>query len=85
MKKKRFLALLLGIALVFILVNPAASSERKKASVNILGAPFGVAGYIACFTLADLINKNSSWLRATAYEGGSVDNVRQLAAYPKKR
>ena len=85
MKEKRFLALLCSMILVLILANPAASSGPNKRTVNILGAPFGVAGYIACFTLADLINKNSSWLRATAYEGGSVDNVRQLAAYPKKR
>ena len=85
MKKKRFLALLLGIALVLILVNPAAPSEPKQATIHILGSPFGVSGYIAAFTLADLINKQSKWLKATAYEGGSVDNVRQLAAYPKKR
>ena len=85
MKKKRCLAILTGIAVVLILVNPAASSEHKQTSIHILGSPFGVVGYIAAFTLADTINKKSDWLKATAYEGGSVDNVRQLSAYPEKR
>jgi TRAP transporter TAXI family solute receptor len=85
MKMKKLLVFLVSVGLVLGLVSSAASQERKQVAINILGAPFGVAGYIACFTLGDLINKKSPWLRATAYEGGSVDNVRQLSTYKKKR
>jgi TRAP transporter TAXI family solute receptor len=47
---------------------------------------FGGSGYVACFTLADLINKHSSWLRATCMETeGTIQNLRLLAEEPERR
>ncbi len=61
-------------------------SEHEKVTVNLLGGPFGVSAYVAAFALADLVNKKSPWLKLTAVETrGAQENIRTLAADPKKK
>jgi TRAP transporter TAXI family solute receptor len=48
--------------------------------------PAGFSSYIMGVALAEQINKNSTWLKATAMEGrGAVVNLRTLVAKPEKR
>jgi TRAP transporter TAXI family solute receptor len=64
---------LLGVA------SPAATA-RKPYRIKILGLKFGTLGYVSTFALAEVINKNSTWLRATGVETrGTIVNARTLA------
>ncbi len=65
---------LLGVA------TPAAMA-RKPYRIKILGLKFGTLGYVSTFALAEVINKYSTWLRATGVETrGTIVNARTLAA-----
>ncbi|MBU2498827.1 MAG: TAXI family TRAP transporter solute-binding subunit [Proteobacteria bacterium] len=96
MKERTLLKAILGVSvLVTFTVLPLAvcaesaqpnPSGHEKVSINLLGGPFGVSSYIASFTLAELINKKSAWLRVTATESkGSPMNIKTLMADPKKK
>lgn len=64
--------------------EPAPASEIVE--IRILSNPLGSLGYVASFAMADLINKNSPWLRATCAETKSTAvNARTLAEEPEKR
>lgn len=48
--------------------------------------PAGFASYVIGVALAELINKNSTWLRCTALEGrGPVEHLKLLVTEPEKR
>jgi len=81
-----FCSLLIFAVLPMVVCAQQANPDHEKVTINILGGPFGVSAYIATFTLTDLINKKSPWLRATAMEtkGGS-ENFKTLARYPEKK
>jgi TRAP transporter TAXI family solute receptor len=69
--------------------TPAPSStagEHEQIHININSMAFGGSGYIACFTLGEVINKYSPWLRSTVYETpGGVYGVKQLTNDPSSR
>lgn len=61
-----------------------APTAREKVDIVIYGATAGGSAYIASVGLADLINKQHPWLRATAMETfGSSDNVKKMENDPK--
>jgi len=67
-----------SLLLVFLAWTPGLA--REQVDIEILSMKFGGAGYVKSFVMADLINKKSSWLRATAVEtGGTVDNIKILS------
>ena len=81
---------LLAITLVFSFMafNPALPTAvaQPETKINILSNPFGASGYVLSFALADMINKNSTWLRAACLETkSSTVNVRTVAQDPEKR
>ena len=63
-----------------------AEESKEKVSIDILSMGFGGSGYVASFALSELINKKSPILKATCIEtGGSVENIKTLAAEPNRR
>ncbi len=63
-----------------------APSPKQEVSINIFGSKLGTSGYVLSHGLSDLINKHSTWLRATVVETtGATENVRTLAVEPAKR
>lgn len=88
MKKKKIVTLIGSICIVLALAMalPAPSQAREQVAIDILGMKFGGSGYVACFTLADLINKHSPWLRATAVATeGTIQNLKLVSADPQRR
>ena len=93
MNKKKLFDVFAGLCLVFILIgvtfetafsNPV--TPTKEARIHILSNVMGSASYVLSFGLVDIINKNSSWLRATGVEtSGAVENIKLLGLEPKKR
>lgn len=78
------IALVLSVGFMHPQTSTAASEPETK--INILSNPFGASGYVLSFALADMINKNSTWLRATCVETkSSTVNVKTVADDPKKR
>jgi len=71
--------------------SPSESSsetpeQHEQVAIDILSMTFGGSGYVACFALGDIINKNSSWLRATTMETpGGIYNVKLLTEDPEAR
>jgi TRAP transporter TAXI family solute receptor len=66
-----------------------AASEKeppKRLQLSILSFAFGSAAYVLCQGLADLINKHSNLLQASAIETkGTVTNALSLAVRPETR
>ena len=89
MKKKISLIFIGVFCVIFILtISPPifAQETKEKTSIDILSMGFGGSGYVASFGLSELINKKSSWLRATCIEtGGSVENIKTLLTEPNRR
>ena len=88
MKKVTFVLLALALVLSLLLINARVSvaASDQETNINILSNPFGASGYVLSFALAEMINKNSSWLRATCLETkSSTVNVMTVAGDPEKR
>lgn len=88
MKNWRLVALVGFIIITAAMITPSLAEEKQHEQVNIdiLSMGFGGSGYVASFALSDIINKKSSWLRATCRQtGGSVENIKTLAAEPQRR
>ncbi|MBW1804574.1 MAG: TAXI family TRAP transporter solute-binding subunit [Deltaproteobacteria bacterium] len=90
MGHKRFtLCITVLVILVFLASTAAIASEAKsgkKVAIQFLALRFGTLGYASTFGLADLINKHSSFLKATAVETkGTIANARTLAEEPSAR
>ena len=78
------LALVIATFFTGVLVKPALAAEQFN--VTLTSLPAGFAAYSISIALADMINKNSDWLRATAVEGrGPVVPLRKLIKDPKNR
>ncbi len=78
----------LGLFLAFIVTMagpmPAAAEEPYQISISTI--PAGFASYIMGVALAEQINKNSTWLKATAMEGrGPAEHMKLLVKKPDKR
>jgi TRAP-type uncharacterized transport system substrate-binding protein len=64
----------------------SASSPREPYEITIYTLSVGSTNYLFGVTLAELINKHSTWLRARAVEGMNPDaHQRMLALEPEKR
>lgn len=64
--------------------KPAAPAAHAPYDVLILGVTAGGAAYVISAGLAEVINKNHPWLRATNTETfGSNDNIKQIDNNPK--
>ena len=90
MRSKRITALIMFLTFmgVFICTSAFAQAQKTpdKVSIQILALRFGTLGYASSFALADLINKRSTWLRATAIETkGTIANARTLAEETLRR
>jgi TRAP transporter TAXI family solute receptor len=87
MEKGKFVLLAMVLFFGFsIITSPVSKAAEPETTIHILSNPFGSSGYVLSFALADMINKNSSWLRATALETkSSTVNVRTVAEDPEKR
>jgi TRAP transporter TAXI family solute receptor len=92
MKKCRVLIATGSICLVFFLAavfvvapsKPVFAEEPFEISISTL--PAGFASYIMGVALAEQINKNSKWLKATAMEGrGPAPHMKLLVTKPDKR
>jgi len=68
--------------------TPPAEEEaptHEPVALEIYSNPFGNAGYVLSFALADIINKNSEWLRAVTIETPSgAHNMKILQRSPEK-
>jgi TRAP transporter TAXI family solute receptor len=96
MENKRFVRLLgticgmLSFVALFLIVPCAkpvpASEPRKPYAIQIYTYYVGTWAYIQGVALAEFINKDSNWLRATAVEAKSTEtNVRLLIERPEMR
>jgi TRAP transporter TAXI family solute receptor len=93
MKKKRLLTLtgsicVLSFVAVFALAmgKPVQAAEQKPFELTISTIPAGFSSYIMGVALAEQINKNSTWLKATATEGrGPAEHMKTLIRKPQKR
>jgi hypothetical protein len=93
MKRKwiKMTAYVVLIAFQIFIALPAlyAASEKeppKRLQLSILSFAFGSAAYVLCQGLADLINKHSTWLKASSIETkGTATNALTLALRPETR
>lgn len=89
MRGKKAIALLLPVILVMMSVVVCGAQQKttqKATEITILGSKFGRTSYIQAFALAQIINRHSKWLKATAQETlGSADNIKLADRSPKTR
>ena len=93
MKRKKVVMLFGSVILVSVMgLTPFFSARTGTAlaaepfKLTLTSLPAGFAAYSLSVALADMINKDSTWLRATAVEGrGPVVPLKMLAKDPKKR
>jgi len=79
-----FLTLLITFAFTMGVSSPAVAQERFDIDISTL--PAGFSSYIMGVALAEQINKNSTWLHATAMEGrGPAEHMKTLVKKPQKR
>jgi hypothetical protein len=89
---RKVIIIILGEILYFCLIlgawatEPLVQPKQQPKEIQIYGGPLGQSAYLMPFALSDLINKNSTWLRATAIQTkGTMENVRILQKYPERR
>jgi len=80
----------IGLALMLVALPLVAacadSGEPSEYQIEIYGGKAGMSTYVAAIALAELINENSTWLRATAIESPSVTvNFQLLVNEPERR
>ncbi|MFC1993484.1 TAXI family TRAP transporter solute-binding subunit [Chloroflexota bacterium] len=90
--KKRKISVVLGViwlAMILIalpLTVACAAPPSSEYEIEIYGGKVGMSSYIAAIALAELINENSSWLRATSIESPSlIGNTKLLVTEPQRR
>ena len=81
-----FIILTLSMATIFMGITTPAHA-RKPYYIEIRGARFGGSSYIMAFAAADILNKKSSWVRASSIEsiGAGQENIRVVGADKRKR
>jgi len=85
------LTLVLVLAMVLTVVPGCAPKEEpvpshETVNIQLYGGSLGGISYFYSFGLADLINKNHPWLRATAVETtGSIENVKTIIDQPEMK
>ena len=90
--KKRLIAWMAIIVVISLVVGigfatAQSASKRKPYHIEIRGARFGGTAYIMAFAASDILNKKSSWVRASALEavGGGVENIKVVGSDKKKK
>lgn len=79
-------ALVLALALGFVFSGTVLASEKKPYKIEIYTYKVGTFTYAMGVALADFINKQSTWLRATAIEAtGASVTTRIVATDPGER
>jgi TRAP-type uncharacterized transport system substrate-binding protein len=72
------------VLLTLGLEGPVAAQQRFEIDISTL--PAGFASYIMGVAMAEQINKNSTWLHATAMEGrGPAEHMKTLVKKAEKR
>jgi len=91
-KGKRLASLIICLVLTGLMFSSSMAFAKdplppaKPYNIQILTFRVGSSTYVMGVALADLINKNSTWLRATAIETPGVEiNAKILALEPEKR
>ena len=80
------LIILMLVAFTLLYIYPQSASAGQPYSIEISTLPAGFSTYTMGVALADLINKNSTWLKAIAVEGrGAAENMKLLVRKPDKR
>ena len=75
---------LIAIAFTMGASRPVVAQEKFELDISTL--PAGFASYIMGVAMAEQINKNSTWLHATAMEGrGPAEHMKTLVTKPEKR
>ena len=78
--------ILLVVVLAVLCICPLPASAAQPYSIEISTLPAGFSTYTVGVALAERINKNSPWLKATAVEGrGAAENMKLLVRKPHKR
>lgn len=93
MKKKLFLLVGSLCFVIFLITSLSDGAEaqtkpkpREPFQLEISTLPAGFASYNIGVAVADLISKNSTWLKATHIEGrGPAEHMRTLVTKPEKR
>ncbi|MBW2095948.1 MAG: hypothetical protein JRI80_13775 [Deltaproteobacteria bacterium] len=75
------------IAVFFLTLGISTPAKAEKPyEITVSTIPAGFASYIMGVALAEQINKNSTWLKATATEGrGPAEHMKTLVRKPEKR
>jgi TRAP transporter TAXI family solute receptor len=75
--KKALIGCLLSIFIITVSGHVGAAT-KEKTEIQIYSAKFGGVNYLAGLTLAELLNKNHPWLRATNLETtGAQENTKK--------
>ena len=81
-----FCAVACLIAIAFIMGTSGPVMAQEKFELDISTLPAGFASYIMGVAMAEQINKNSTWLHATAMEGrGPAEHMKTLVKKAEKR
>jgi len=83
MKKRKISIIISSICLILVLValpilTACGETTPETYEIEIYGGRAGMSTYVASIALAELINENSTWLKATAIEATSVTACFQL-------
>ena len=86
LSKILYAALLVVAISVLPVFSVYPQKVQKPYDIEIYGGRAGMTSYTAAIALAELINKNSTWLRATAIESISITaNFQLLLNEPERR
>lgn len=91
MKKRKILLIIGSIYLILALLalpvlTACTETTPGTYEIEIYGGKAGMSAYLAAIALADIINKNSTWLRATGVESvGITANIQLLINEPERR
>ena len=84
-KTKLLLIVALALMLVAVPLFGACAGAPKHdvTEIEIYSFPMGTSNYAICFGVAEVINANSTWLRATLVESaGTTQNMEAIAEKP---
>lgn len=58
---------------------PAPTTSQPQVDIQIYSAQFGGVNYLAGMAIAELLNKNHPWIRATNIEtAGASENIKRM-------
>ena len=78
-----FISVHVIFSLIFLNIGTAMAKDVK---IDILTSKMGGAGYVMCFALADIIEKNHPWISMRGIETtGIAENLKTLAIEPERR